>query len=213
MTDLDLEEGKGTSSSEEHGAHAGEGRTTADAGRLSGARGRLGWLSRSSSGDGAVRTTPSRAVARARGNNGGLLSLGRGLNDNGRGELTSRTVKTARLLRLGVEAVGLVVFRRARFESSTTSISASVTATTTDRLIGLVSGGRTTTEAKAFNRGLDQLVRLDLRLGGGIAGRSQESDRGDGSEKHLVDWDLIVEVEIGLYDLICQTRNKATNRV
>lgn len=125
----------------------------------------------------------------------------------------SRTVKTARLLRLGVEAVGLVVFRRARFESSTTSISASVTATTTDRLIGLVSGGRTTTEAKAFNRGLDQLVRLDLRLGGGIAGRSQESDRGDGSEKHLVDWDLIVEVEIGLYDLICQTRNKATNRV
>jgi hypothetical protein len=100
----------------------------------------------------------------------------------------SSAVKTARLLRLRVEAVGLVVFRRARLEPSTTSISTSVAAATADRLIGLVSGSRTAAEAKAFNRGLDQLVRLDLRLRGGIAGRSQESDGGDGSEKHLVEY-------------------------
>jgi hypothetical protein len=85
ITDLDLEEGKGASSSEEHGAHAGEGSTTANAGRLSRARGRFRWLSRSGSGNGAVRTTPGRAVARARGSDGGLVSLGRGLNDDGLG--------------------------------------------------------------------------------------------------------------------------------
>ena len=79
---MNLEEGKGTSSSEKQSAHAGEGCATADAGRLSRAGGRLGWLSRSGSGNGAVRTTPSSAVARARSNNGGLISLGCGLNDN-----------------------------------------------------------------------------------------------------------------------------------
>jgi hypothetical protein len=101
--------------------------------------------------------------------------------------LTSSAVKAARLLHSRVEAVGLVVLRRARLESSTTSISASVAATTADRLIRLVSGSRTASEAEACNGGLDQLVRLDLRLGGGVAGRSQESDRNDSLEKHLVE--------------------------
>lgn len=78
----DLEKGEEASSSEEHGTDASEGSTTANGGRLGRARSGLRWLSRRGSGDGAVGTTPSRAVARARGNNGGLSSLGRGLSDN-----------------------------------------------------------------------------------------------------------------------------------
>jgi hypothetical protein len=97
---------------------------------------------------------------------------------------TSSAVKAARLLNCRVEAVGRVILRRARLVTSTTSLSTSVTTTTADRLIRLVSGRRTAREAEALNGCLDQLVRLGL--GSNVAGTSQEGDRGDGSEKHLV---------------------------
>lgn len=97
----------------------------------------------------------------------------------------SSAIVAAGLLRCRVETVGRVILRRARLVTSTTSISASVTATTADRLIRLVSGSRTASKAEAFNRSLDQLVRHEL--GGGVAGTSQNSNRGNGSEKHLVE--------------------------
>lgn len=98
---------------------------------------------------------------------------------------TSSAIVAAGLLRCRVETVGRVILRRARLVTSTTSIGASVTATTADRLIRLVSGSRTASEAEAFNGSLDQLVRHGL--GGGVAGTSQNSNRGNSSEKHLVE--------------------------
>jgi hypothetical protein len=97
---------------------------------------------------------------------------------------TSSAIVAAGLLRCRVETVRRVILRRARLVTSTTSISASVTAATADRLIGLVSGSRTASEAEACNGSLDQLVRHGLRSG--VAGTSQNSNRGNGSEKHLV---------------------------
>lgn len=99
--------------------------------------------------------------------------------------LTSSAVKAAGLLHSRVEAVGLIILRRARLVSGTTSISASLATTTTDRLIRLVSGSRATSEAETFNGALDQLVRL--RRGGSVAGTSQKSNGGKSSEKHLDD--------------------------
>ena len=99
--------------------------------------------------------------------------------------LTATAVKAAGLLHSRVEAVGLVILRRARLISGTTGISASLATTTADRLIGLVSGSRTTSEAETFDGALDQLVRL--RRGDSVAGTSQKSDGGKSSEKHLDD--------------------------
>ena len=98
---------------------------------------------------------------------------------------TSSAVKAAGLLHSRVEAMGLVILRRARLISGTTSISASLATTTADRLIGLVSGSRTTSEAETFDGALDQLVRL--RRGGSVAGTSQKSNGDKSSEKHLDD--------------------------